>query len=205
MKSKLNYALVFITLIFLSSCGGSQLKNNKYLGELPSMAAKFDKKLDALEKEMKETTDMEEAFKLDKEYKQLKEKAKDELKLYVESFEFPPIPFTDLESNPFTIEDLQVNNTSKSRVNLKGKVKIEEDLKNKYGGFEKSFFAYIKAVDANGEMLGKPTVMVSDMGNRDPFTAGSEVEIFGSIGPLSQFESFDQIVFISKEEYQENK
>jgi len=205
MKSKLNPLLAIALILFLSSCGSKQIKENKYLGKLPSMAAGFNKNIDALEKQLKESNDLEEAFRFDKEYKKLKEKAKKEIKLYVNSYKFPNIPFADLASNPFTTIELNVNNAGRSRVNLRGKVKIKEDLKNKYGGFEKSFFAYIKAVDANGNLIGKPTVMASDMGNRGPFKAGSEVEIFGSIGPLSQLENFEKIVFITKEEYQQNK
>jgi len=43
------------------------------------------------------------------------------------------------------------------------------------------------------------------MSNRWPFKAGAEVDVFGSIGPLCEFEDFDKIIFITKEEYQQNK
>lgn len=208
MNAKWNnqFKLPFIlAMLFLLSCNGSQMKENKYLGKLPSMAAEFEKNIDALEKEIKASKDLEEAFKLDKEFKELKEKARKEIVLYMNAYDFPAIPIKDLESNPFTTTELKVNNASKSRVNLKGKVKIEKDLKNKYGGYEKSFFAYIKAVDENGEIIGKPTVMASDMSNRGPFKKGSQVEMFGSIGPLAQLVNLDRIEFISKEEYQQNK
>lgn len=175
------------------------------MGELPSMSAAFEKHLGQLEKELKETTDLEEAFKLDKEYKNLKETAKKEIEAYTKTFAFPGIPFENLESDPFSVLELHVNSTNKSRVNLKGRVKVKEDLKNQYGGYQKSFFAYIKAVDQKGNTIGQPTVMASDMSNRGPFEEGTEVDLFGSIGPLSAFEDFNQIIFITKEEYQQNK
>ncbi len=201
IKTHLRLPLI---LLFIS-CGGTQNKNNKYFGELPSLSSKFEKQLNQLKKEIKETTDLEEAFKLDKEFKKLKETAKIEIEIYTNSFLFPEIPFENLESDPFSVFELHVNGTNKNRVNLKGRVKIEEDLKNQYGGYQKSFFAYIKAVDQKGNLIGNPTVMASDMSNRGPFKAGAEVDVFGSIGPLCEFEDFDKIIFITKEEYQQNK
>lgn len=205
MTSKLKFLISFSLILLFVSCGEKQLKNNKYLGELPALSSKFEKQLNALEKESKETTDFEKAYKLDKEYKILKKDAIDAIESYTESYTFPNIPFENLESDPFSVMELNVNTASRERVNLKGRVKIKEDLKNKYGGLQKSFFAYIKAVDKDGNLIGKPTVMASDMSNREPYTVGTEAAVFGSIGPLSAFENFDKIIFITKEEYQQNK
>lgn len=202
-KLKRIFGLVIIFLFI--SCGGTTQKNNKYFGELPSLSAGFEKQLTQLEKEIKESTDLEEAFKLDKEYKKLKETATNEIEKYTNTFTFPEIPFRKLESDPYSVLELYVNSANKTRVNLKGRVEIKEDLINQYGGFQKSFFAYIKAVDEKGNLIGKPTVMASDMSNRGPFKAGTEVDVFGSIGPLWEFEDFDKIIFITKEEYQKNK
>lgn len=205
MKSLQQFLALFLLAIFMSSCGGGSVSNNEFLGQLPGLAKKYNTDIEKLELKLKECTDMNKAYEYDKKLKLLKEEAKKALAENVESNEFPEIPFMKLETNKFELLEIKVKGSNRTRVNLVAKAKVKEDLKSKYGNMEKTFFAYIKAVDKDGNTIGKPTVMASDMGNRGPFTAGTEANMFGSLGPLYELENFNQIVLITKEEYQKIK
>lgn len=205
MKTLQQFLALFALVIFLSSCGGGSVSNNEFLGQLPGLSNKYNKNIEKLEVKLKECTDMNKAYEYEKKIKLLKEEAKKALAEYVESNEFSDIPFQNLETNRFEVLEIKVKGTNRTRVNLAAKAKVKEDLKSKYGNMEKTFFAYIKAIDKDGNMIGKPTVMASDMANREPYTAGTEANMFGSLGPLYELESFNKIVIITKEEYQKNK
>jgi hypothetical protein len=199
--------IIFSMTLILSSCGGgSSVPNNDYLGKLPAISDKYQLEIEKYKEESKQATDMEDAFKYERKYKLAKEESDKAIEEYASSNLIDAvIPFDGLENSKYEVLELKVKGAHRTRVDLIGKVKIKEDLKNKYGGFEKYFFAYIKAVDKDGLLIGKPTVMSSNMGNRDPYTAGLEVPVHGSIGNLRFFGDFEKIVFISKEEYDKTK
>lgn len=205
MKTIQQSLALFLLVFFMSSCGGGSVSNNEFLGQLPGLAKKYNTDIEKLELKLKECTDMDKAFEYDKKAKLLKEEAEKALDEYVESNDFANIPFENLETNKFELLTINVKGTNRTRVNFVAKAKVTEDLKSKYGNMEKTFFAYIKAVDKDGNMIGKPTVMASDMGNRGPFTAGTEANMFGSLGPLYELGNFSKIILISPEEYKANK
>ncbi|NOR87540.1 MAG: hypothetical protein GQ527_08030 [Bacteroidales bacterium] len=198
---------VFLGLsLMLSSCGGSSDSENEYLGKLPALSDKYQGEMEEFKEKVKQATDMDDAYKYEKKYKLAKEESDQVISEYLTTHKLEtPIPFEMEVDSKYEVLDLQVKGASRTRVDLISNVRIKEDLKNKYGGFEKYFFAYIKAVDKDGNMLGKPTVMSSSMSNREPYTAGLEVPISGSIGNLRYFGEFDKIIFITKEEYEKNK
>ena len=190
----------------LSSCGGGSLADNDYLGKLPAMADKYQTEIDGLKEKAKQATDMDDAFKYQTEYKLKKEEADKAIEEYMVTAEFAnPIPFEALPESKFEIIDVIITGASRVRVNFKSRVKIKEDLKNKYGGNEKYFFAYFKAVDKEGNMLGKPGVMASKLSGGGPYTADMESVITGSLDKLYEMATFDKLVFISQEEYKQNK
>ncbi|MCK5856646.1 MAG: hypothetical protein KAG64_04105 [Bacteroidales bacterium] len=193
--------------LVLSSCGGASMKDNTYLGQLPSISNKYQDMGDEYKEKAKKATDMDDAFKYDKEYKLAKEEGKKVVKEYLEANKLDtPIPFEEYSDSRFTIVSLSVDGASVKRVNFVATVKMKEDVKNKYGGFEKYIFAYLKAVDSEGNAIGKPSVLASPMGGKVPkFEKDVEVEVKGSLSNLREFEDFDKVVFISKGEYEKTK
>ena len=204
--NKLIYVLFLGFFLFIYSCGGGGFSENEYLGKLPAIAAKYQVEIDELKAKAKASTDMEDAFKYNKEYKLKKEEAGKAIDEYLVSANFTnAIKFDNNPDYKFEVVEIRIEGASRIRVNLKAKVKISEDLKNEYGGNKKYFFAYIKAVDKEGNTLGKPTAMSSSLSGGGPYIAGAETEISGSIGNLSEFVEFEKIVFISKDEYSKTK
>ena len=204
---KFNVILLIGVAVILSSCGGASMTDNTYLGQLPSISKKYQDLQDEYKEKGKKATDMNDAFKYDKEYKLAKDEGKKAVEEYLNTYKFDtPLMF---DANPdylFEISDFKVKGASYTRVNLVLNATMKEDIKNKYGGFEKYIFAYIKALDAEGNLIGKPTVMSTPLGGKHPkFEKGVVVEMSGGIGNLREFENFDRIVFISKEEYKELK
>ncbi len=204
--NKLIYAVFLGFFLFIYSCGGGSFSENQYLGKLPAIAAKYQVEIDKLKEKAKTSTDMNDAFKYNKEYKLKKEEAGKAIDEYLISANFPnAIKFDNNPDYKFEVVEIRIDGASRKRINLKAKVKIKEDLKNKYGGNIKYFFAYIKAVDKEGNTLGKPTVMSSSLSGGGPYLAGNEAEVSGSIGDLSKFIGFEKIIFISKDEYSKTK
>jgi len=205
-KLNLLLAAAIGTTMLMSSCGGGSLSENDYLGKLPAMADKFQTEIDGLKEKAKQATDMDDAYKYQTEYKLKKEEADNAFDEYLKTVEFAnPMSFENLPENKFEILDITITGASRTRVNFESKVKVKEDLKNKYGGNEKYFFAYFKAVDKEGNMLGKPGVMASKLSGGGPYTADMETTITGSLEKLNEMANFEKIIFISQEEYKNNK
>jgi hypothetical protein len=207
MKSQ-NLLLVFIIGIgiLITSCGGGSLAENKYLGKLPAIAKKYQTEISELKEKAKQATDMDDAFKYNKEYKLKKEEADKAFDDYMATAEFAnQIIFDNNPDYKFEVVEIIIDGASRTRVNLKAKVKINEDIKNEYGGNKKYFFAYFKALDKEGNMIGRPSVMSSSLGGGGPYVAGMETELSGSLEGLSELIGFEKIVFISKEEYKNKK
>ncbi len=190
-------------IFFIASCGGGT-STNEHLGKLPGIAKKYTEKIDKMEKELKECTDMQKAFKLDKEIKLLDEEADKAIEEYLASNPLNAFPFEQKADYPFTINEVSINtknSSSISRIHLIAKVTINQDIKNKYGGFERTIFAYITAVDKEGNILkNKPDVFSSGF-TKQEFTKGKEIELTGSIDEIDKLVNFDKFIFVSKEEY----
>lgn len=198
--------LLFLSTIVMTSCGGADVKENEYLGELPSIVKNYESEIDEKKKEAKESTDMEKAFELEKE----KDLLDDEMDQAIEDYvnENPELinkelPFETLPDNKYTVNKVTVSQVS-TRLNLLFSLTINEDIKNKYGGIEKFLFIYFKAVDSNGETIPETISVATSFGTRDPLVAGAEYDVSGSL-LVEHLEDFSKIVQITKEEYEENK
>jgi hypothetical protein len=205
---KIGLATISLSIIFLlTNCGGGT-STNEYLGKLPGIAKKYNEKIDKKEKELKECTDMGKAFKLDNEVKSLEDEADKAIEEYLVNNPLIALPFEQKADYPFTIQEVSVNtkySSSISRLKLITKVKIDQDIKSKYGGFEKTIFAYVIAVDKEGNSLIKrPGVFSSGFGKQE-FKKGMEVELSGSIDGVMNLGKFDKFEFISREEYNKLK
>lgn len=205
MSFRLIITVVIVTFL-LSSCGGGGVSTNEHLSSLPGMAKKYSEKIDNLEKEIKENTDQEKAFKLYKEKKLLKEEAEKAIEEYLTKNPITDVPFEQKADYQFKINKVRVERASFYTINYIATVTITVDILNDYGnppGFKKHFFAYVIAVDKEGKSLTrKPGVLGNDWG-KGPFKANMEVEIKGSLnGPMDMVD-FEKLVFISREDYEE--
>ena len=54
-KASLISGSMLLATIMMTSCGGSSLKENEYLGKVPSMVKNYEKKIEEKEKELKKT------------------------------------------------------------------------------------------------------------------------------------------------------
>lgn len=213
MQKLLNHIAFTITTItvvfFLTSCGGG-VSSNKYLGELPGIAQKYSQKIDDLKAELKGSTDIQKSYSLDKEIDNLKDEAEKEIKDYLTNHPITNIPFEQKADYKFTVKEVSVHPTyptSTSRFQLLAKVKINENIVNDYGnppGFARSFFAYVIAVDKDGNSLTKkPGVFMN--ATQGPFKADMDVDIYGSVDGPADMLNFEKFVFISRDEYDKMK
>ncbi len=208
LLKKTGLATISLSIIFLlSNCGGGT-STNEYLGKLPGIAKKYTEKIDKTEKKLKECTDMAKAFKLDKEIKLLDDEADKAIEEYLANNPLNALPFEQKADYPFTIQEVSVNtkySSSISQLQLITKVKIDQDIKSKYGGFERTIFAYVIAVDKEGNSLTeRPGVFSSGFGKQE-FKKGMEVELTGSIDDVQNLGKFEKFEFISREEYNKLK
>ncbi|MDD4609366.1 MAG: hypothetical protein WCQ82_08955 [Bacteroidaceae bacterium] len=197
-----------ITISILIACGGDTVTSNKYLGEYPSMVKSYYNKKEKKAKEVKECTDMQQAFKLSKEEDALKEKAEKKIK---EHLELHPIvdtelPFTAIDNAYYTLTKVVVNKSYPASLNLKFIVNIKQDITNKYGGIEKRLFLYYKAIDSAGnDIAGTKTVATNF--KRIELKAGLNYEVFGTWkgSSVANLEDFAKVVEITEQEYKEKK
>ena len=200
--------LMIFTIIFLIGCGGgSSTKENEFLGKLPSIEKNYANQLDEKEKEIKECTNMENAYKLGKEKKLLKEEKEGAISKYVAAHPLiKDLPFQPLPDTKYTIKKVVVNKASSSNLNIKFLITINEDIKSKYGSVEKILFVYFKAVDSKGNYISKSTTVATNF-KSIKLVAGTEYEAFGSWQNKAtrNMEDFAKIVEITREEWKQNK
>ncbi len=209
MKRTINFLSLMLSglmvIYFLSGCGGGgSASTNISLGKLPGIAKKYSDKIDKKKKDLDECTDMEKAFKLDKEIKSLKKESDEAISEYLLNNPIGDIPFEQKAEYPFTIERVFVNTeyeSSSHYLQLKVKIKVNEDILNKYGGFEKTIFAYANPVDSEGTSLSKKSDVFSSGFGSQEFKKDMDFELMGGIQHLQNLENFDKLIFVSREEY----
>ncbi|MCD4790142.1 MAG: hypothetical protein K8R37_09105 [Bacteroidales bacterium] len=211
LLKKIGLAIIGLSvIILLDNCGsgGGGTSTNEYLGKLPGIAKKYTEKIDKKKKELKECTDMGKAFKLDEEVKSLGDEANKIIEEHLANNPLNALPFEQKTDYPFTINEVSVNtkyNSSISRLQLITKVKIDQDIKNEYGGFERTIFAYVTAVDKEGNFLTKKPGVFSSGFKKQEFKKGMDVALEGTIDDVKNLGKFDKFVFISREEYDKLK
>ena len=199
LLKKVGLTAVGLSIIFLlANCGGGT-STNEYLGKLPGIADKYTEKIDKMEKEIKGCTDMAKAFKLDAEKNELEDEADNAIKEYLTNNPLTALPYEQKANYLFTINEVSVNSSSISRLQLIMKAKIDEDIKNK------TLFAYINAVDKEGNSLTKKPGVLSSGFRSQNFTKGKEVEFKGSIDGVKKLGKFEKFIFISRDEYNKLK
>lgn len=198
-----------LAIVFLCSCGGGAVKTvkNEFLGEVPSLEKGYYDKMQEKEKAIKECTDQEKAFKLNKEKELLKDEWDAKIK---ESIAANPLtkalPVESLAGVDYTITGIKVDKTSKGYMGLKFSIKINKDMKDEYGNLKKDLMVYFKALDKdNKDIEGSLTVAV--VFKREEMTAGKTVEATATwqTKGIKNMENFAKIKVITKEEYDKTK
>jgi hypothetical protein len=210
MKTKLLFfAITLMMAIFISSCGGSgtgfSSSSNDYLNYLPSIAKKYEMQIEAKKKAIHDNTSIEDAFKLEKELDLLKEEWAAKIK---ESSISNPVskalPFDALADAPYTINKISVDHANKSNLAIKFDVTVNQDIKNEYGGFEKTLFVYFLALDKSGNEIPK-VISVGVSSNRTELKAGTACNLSATLSPLANLEDFAKLKMITREEYDQKK
>lgn len=200
------WMIIFSLGFFMTNCGSSDVPNNDFLGQLPALSDMYQSRIEEFKEKAKQATNINDAYKYEKQYQLTKEESDVAMSEYVnENLLNAPIPFDLDDNNIYDIIEVVIIGAHRTRLDIKGDVLIKKDIKNKYGGFKKYFFAYIKAVDIKGEMIGEPSLLSVNMRNGNPFIAGIRISLNGSISNLRYFGSFEKIVFITKKEYDKLK
>ncbi len=196
-----------ILAFFLLGCGESSTHTNQYLGQLPGIAKKYKDKIGNKKKELQASTDLEKAFKISKETKILAKEADIKIAEYLAGHPILNIPFEQKPNNRFKIKKVRVERASKSRIHFTANVLITKDILNKWGnppGFSNHFFAYVKAVDKEGNSLTRRYGVLGSKG-RGPFKANTKAKMYGSLDGPADLANFDKLVFISKDDYNKKR
>ena len=201
--------IIIVIAFLLSGCGGSSsgTNSNQYLGQLPDIAKKYLEKIDNKKKELQASTDLEKAFKLSKEAKILGKEADVKIAEYLAGHPILNIPFEQKADYRFKIKKVRVERASTLRIHFIANVLITKDILNSWGnppGFSNHFFAYVKAVDKEGNSLTRRYSVFGSRG-RGPFKANMETELYGSLNGPANLANFDKLVFVSREDYNKKR
>lgn len=195
--------LTLFSFLLIGCGGGPSIKKNEFLGELSSLEKFYYEKTQEQEKKIKDNTDMNAVLKLSKEMDDLKTERKTKIEEYAATNPFKTLPVQAIERTAYTIKDAVVNNVTYGTLNIKFNIKVNETIKNEYGGIEKWLFVYYKAVDSKGVDIPNSKTVATNF-NRMDIVEGLDYEAFGTWQSKAtiNFEDFAKIVEITKEEYE---
>lgn len=183
------------------------VENNAYLNRLPSIAKKYSLMLNAKESELNKCIDIQEAYRLDKEFSLIKKEWNIRIK---ESNSSNPItkslPYISLTDADYIVNQITVvpDKIYMSHITIQFDITITKNIKNDYGGFQKSLFIYYQAVDNKGKTIPKTSSLGTNF-KQVELKAGFTFSISGQLGPLDQLQNFKTIKLISQNEYNKSK
>ena len=200
MKKLIISALAMAVLLLTSCSGGGGVSNNEFLGEFPSITKKYQQQIDQKEKEQKECTDMDEAFKLGKELELLKDESKEKIQEYLDAKQLKgtELPVNTISGLPYTINKAEINIVEPGNLIVKFTIKINEDIRNY------PLFVYYKALDSKGnEIPGSKTTAMTSFVLKDKLKDGTVCEASGGgwRSSIANLEDFGKIQQITKEEF----
>jgi hypothetical protein len=190
-----------LTLLLTSCGGGMKTSKNEFLGEIPSIQKYYHAKIDEKDKELKACTDMNKAFKLDKEAELLKQEWDAKIAESLKTNPLTaPIPFEPLKDQSYTIDKISFSNVNSMGFGIKLSIKVDTEIK-----FDnKDIFLYYIAIDKDGkEIQGTKTRSLIRQDYGKDLKAGTEVETSGSwpTKAICNMEDFAKIKFITKDEF----
>jgi len=194
-----------IAVFIISSCGGgAKTIKNEFLGEIPSLEKIYREKLEKKEQELKESKDLNKAFKLSKEVDEVKEEWKQKVEeAFKAGLPSETLPFEPLKNTHYSVDRVTVTSASRGNMSLTFNITVNEDVKNQWGIVEKSLFIYYKAVDKDGNDIENSKTVAVNFGRED-MTAGKKAELNGTwqSKAIANMEHFAAVKEITKEEYE---
>ncbi|MBI9064356.1 MAG: hypothetical protein JEZ14_20390 [Marinilabiliaceae bacterium] len=194
--------LIVIPVIVLHACsGGVATKNNEFLGEIPALNKGYLLKMEAKEKAIEQCTDLEVAFKLEKEKKLLQKEHANRMEQYICSSSLcgQKVPYQSIEHDLFSTQGVVLDTIYSS-----GNVQFLFTLKAKDGikSHRCTPFIYFKATDKEGNSIVNATSVATPYRiNIEPgleFTAKGILEAY-------TLEDFAKIIEITEDEYKKLK
>jgi hypothetical protein len=198
-KKILLVSLLIFTAVGVISCGGGSSSDNssggsQLFGELPQMAAKYQDKIDKKKDDLKKCTDLNKAFKLDKELKLLEEEADTKMNKIIANGDKPIIVPVTQEGNTefYKVTELSVVKADVSGITVITDVEI---LKEPFPGS----FIYLQAYSGDTPL---PTwILISSVyGVKGEIKAGQVCQFKQSI-PMSFVTGVTKLVARTEEEY----
>ena len=186
------YFLAFLLLsLFLFSC--SDDVNNDLLLNLPSIAEKYKLKIDEVQKELSETTDLSKGRELSLELLKIKDEADFELRSYFESNLLSlSIPFLHENKNElFSIKSIKIVSVSFNQIEIEAEFTAKTDSRN-------PIFAYLKFSDLTGKELPGWIVALSNKGLKKD----SVFTFSGSFTGIEKLVNAEKILIKSREDYE---
>ncbi len=188
----------------IMACGTKEIASNEYFGLLPGIALNWQIETYALNEELDSCTDRDKSFTLQREIEMLEQETDDEVAEYWASNpSLPDIPFELATDYPFVIENIRVYQPRSDHhgICFKANVTITEDILNEWGNPSGTVFAYIKAVDAEDNLLNSYHSYGKLRCTEGPFVTGMEVEMTCFLNYPGALLDFDKLILVSEEEY----
>lgn len=204
MSRRFTLCFVALLLIFSAAGCGKRVTNNKYLGTLPGLSLIFTEEMEELEQDIKENTELEKAFKLDKELELLEEEANNELQKTFNESSFEPLPYEYKGDDRFSIQELILTDAFHDGIRLEATITIDKEMKNKYGGGERHVFTYIRFYDEQNNPIDGWAVLGYSLPYKEEFKPGESYTLKGSYNGLSRLTNFSKAVFHLRDEYEQN-
>ena len=196
-------AISILPVLLLNSCGGGlTTSKNEFLGEIPSLQKYYSAKIHDKNKELKECTDMEKAFKLGKEADVLKQEWDAKIE---ESLKANPVaaslPFEPMKNQPYTVNKITFVRVNNMGFGFDLSIKIDQDMKIN----NQDYWVYYVAIDKDGkEIQDSKSRSLVNQALQNELKAGTVIEAHGSWNTktLCNMENFAKIRFITKDEFE---
>lgn len=189
----MRYSLpAFILLsLFLFRCGEDV--NNDLLLNLPSIAEKYKLKIEEVQKELSQTTDLLKGRELSLELLKIKDEADSELRSFFESnLSKRSISFIQENENElFSIKSIKIVSVSFNQIEIEAEFTAKTDSRN-------PIFAYLKFSDLTGKDVPGWIVAISNKGLKKD----SVFTFTGSFTGIEKLVNAEKILVKSRDDYE---
>ncbi|HSL89939.1 MAG TPA: hypothetical protein VK870_11595 [Ignavibacteriaceae bacterium] len=185
------FIFFFLLTIHFFSCTDNA--NNNLFGNLPSIAEKYKLKIDEVQKELSQTTDLPKGRDLSLELLKIKDEADFELRSYFESNLLKlSLPFLhENENELFSIKSIKIVSVSFNQIEIEAEFTAKIDSRN-------SIFAYLKFSDMKGNDIPGWIVAIS----KKELKKDSVFTFSGSFTGIEKLVNAEKILIKSREDYE---
>lgn len=185
--------VIIILYIIIIQTGCSSYEKHSFLGETPSIANKYQDKIEKLHKELLKVMDAEEGQKILHAIAELKNQADAELQNHFRSIENPvTIPFTQLINREiFNIQSMEIVQISFNQIEIKAIITAGVDSGN-------PIFTYLRFTDESGNNLPGWIVLLSP----PDIIKGRNFTVTGSYKGIHNLRKATGLIAMSAEEFE---